>query len=193
MTSPTTSARRRRKRRTTSTEVGIGGAPFQPNPRRWPVRWTVGELGGGTDPLAGGDEVERVAGVARDEGGRAAGGEGQPLAAEIHEDGAAAGAVAGLDVVQDVASEPGRRQVEIEVASGAEQQPRRRLAAVAGDRQLGDDAIAVVRAVVDAVQPDAIAPQLARQVLVHAVEVVAGEVAAGEPGLVRDDDEAETG
>src|SRR5206468_2131929 len=55
------------------------------------------------------------------------------LVADVEQDRAAAGAMTGLDVVEDVADHPAAGQVEAMRARGLAQQTRRRLAAEAAD------------------------------------------------------------
>jgi hypothetical protein len=127
-----------------------------------------------------------VEGAARHEIRRAQFALRRRLGVQVHQDRAAAGAFAGLDVVEDVADEPRAAQVDVEFGRGTQQHARRRLAAIAGHRQLRHDTFRVVWAVIDTVDPHAVAPEFRRQVRVHAVEVGRAEQTACQAGLVGD-------
>src|SRR5207248_2508583 len=114
--------------------------------------------------LDGPDDLQRVLRGARYEVGAADRERGRRLGPEIDQDRAAAGAVTGLDVVEDVADEPGATDIEVQLGRGPQYQAGPRLPAAAQHRQLRDHPVRVVRTVVDGVEPRAAPPKLAGQV-----------------------------
>src|SRR3954470_2101700 len=106
-----------------------------PTAHRAPAHRAILQVRRRTQALDGADEPQCVRRVARDEGGSAeCRGRGR-FGAEIDQDRAAAGAVARLAIVEDVADEPGAREVEVEIGRRTEEQARLRLWAIAADAQ----------------------------------------------------------
>jgi hypothetical protein len=74
------------------------------------------------------------------------------LCSQVDQDGPAASAAAGLDVVENVAEEPGAHQVEAELGGCLEDQARLRFTAATRNGQLRNGAFRMVRAVEDGVE-----------------------------------------
>src|SRR5690606_26214940 len=108
------------------------------------------------------------------------------LAAVVHEDGAAAGATACLDIVQDVADEPAAREVQPEFAGGLEQEAGRGLSAVTSTGVARHGAARVVRAPVAARQARAIDGEHLLQAIGYVGEAIVIEVPQRHSGLVAD-------
>src|SRR5580704_12353842 len=99
----------------------------------------------------------------------------------VHENGAAAGAMAGFDVAPTVAHNEARLQVYVPYASRFEQQPRLRLAAGA------------TRRVIMRTDADSIQPQKAFQALVHLGNLAGRNQATRDVRLIGDQNQSELG
>ena len=74
------------------------------------------------------------------------------LVTVVEQHGAAARAPAGFDIVEDVADQPRPGEVDAQILRRLQQQPRRGLAAIAGERESVHAARGVVRAIIEPVQ-----------------------------------------
>src|SRR5690606_20591145 len=115
------------------------------------------------------------------------------LIAGVDQDRAAARAPAGLDVVENVADQPGRCEIDIELARRPLEQARRRLAALADASIALDRARRMVRAVVEAGEADPERGEPVRHRVADGGHRRLVEQAARDARLIRDDRDREAG